>query len=140
MNKQELLALCERFGIVANASMTIDELKALIAGYVPPVPTVATQQGALTPSAPKTAESIFHKMTASNMHTFTGYKVMFIAGAKHGLKLVLRKGDDTVSVYVYKESVEYSGVKDGDVVTILAELTVKDSKQYWNATALSKHE
>ncbi len=37
MNKTELLALCESLGIVADASMTIDALNALVKGYVPPV-------------------------------------------------------------------------------------------------------
>jgi hypothetical protein len=134
MNKQQLLALCERLGIVANATMTIDELNALITAYQPVATTVATQQPAL---APKTADVIFHRLDTTNMCTFSGYKVVFIAGAKHGLRLVLRKGDDTTAVYVYPESVQYSGVKAGNIVTILAERTRKNDKEYWNATALS---
>ena len=97
--------------------------------------TVSTKQGALTQSA----DVIFRPMETKQMQTFTGYMVMFIASAKHGLRLILRRGTATASVYVYPESVQYSGVKTGDVVTILAEQSrsKKDGKMYWNATAVS---
>jgi hypothetical protein len=68
MNKTELLALCVTLGIVANASMTQDELKALIAGYKPTVADATNTEPAKQPSVQPVA------VGGKGVSTVTGFR------------------------------------------------------------------
>lgn len=141
MKHEQLLAVANRLGVIADESMTVSEIQSLIdqklAEPSPAQPIVPSGQGALS-----TADNVFRKMDVSAMSTFTGVKIVFVAPSKNGCRLIVRKGDsvDTFAVYVFTEAVSLAGVKAGDNVTILAEqrTSKKDGKLYWNATALSK--
>ena len=88
-----------------------------------------------------TADSIFHSMPSIATATRTA-KLMFIAPSKNGVRLIVQRSGQatTDAVYAFPELLEYADVKIGDTITMLVEKRIKDTKEYWNVTALSKVE
>jgi len=74
----------------------------------------------------------------AKVEEFNGYTIKVISRGKstNSRRMLVRKDDKYFNVYTYDNVIEDCDAKVGMVVTLLAELRVKDKEGWWNCTSI----